>query len=117
MEIHRVMKKRSEPVALFDIDGTLANYDLALKRDMKALRFPMEPPYAGVPHDSAPVYLRNRATLIKSAESWWATLEPLELGFDIWRTAGDIGYRRVILTQAPKSGCVASAGFSYYAGA
>ena len=96
------MKKRCEPVALFDIDGTLANYDLALKRDMEALRSPMELPYAGVPRDDAPAYLRNRASLIKSAESWWATLEPLELGFDIWRTARDIGYRRVILTQAPR---------------
>jgi hypothetical protein len=96
------MKKRSEPVALFDLDFTLCDYEGALNRDMKALQSPMEPPYAGVPHDNAPAYLRNRATLIKSAESWWATLEPLELGFDIWRTARDIGYRRVILTQAPR---------------
>jgi hypothetical protein len=96
------MRKRCEPVVLFDIDGTLANYDLALKRDMDALRAPMEPPYAGVPHDDSPAYLRNRASLIKSAESWWATLEPLKLGFDIWKIAGDLGYRRVILTQAPR---------------
>jgi 5'-nucleotidase len=96
------MKKRCEPVALFDLDSTLCDYEGALKRDMKALRSPMEPPYTGVPHDNAPAYLRNRANLIRSFESWWTSLDPFKLGFDVWSMAEQIGYRRVILTQAPR---------------
>lgn len=55
---------KNEPVALFDLDGTLADYDKALKRDMIAQQSPTEPSYAGVPDDKAPGYLRNRAKLI-----------------------------------------------------
>ena len=96
------MKEKCEPVALLDLDSTLCNYEKALKRDMEALQSPMEPLYAGVPDESTPAYLRNRARLIKSSEDWWTKLEPLKLGFDIWHLAKQIGYRRVILTQAPR---------------
>lgn len=103
------MKEKCEPIALFDLDGTLCDYDKALKNDMEKLQSPGEI-YAGIPHDDAPAYLRNRASLIRSSESWWTNLEPFKLGFDIWDLAKEIGFHRVILTQGPRLSSVAWSG-------
>lgn len=93
---------KPEDIALFDMDGTLCDYDLALRKSMEELRSPFEPPYAGVPKDDDSAYLRARADLIRSKTNWWAELPRFELGFDIWELADNLGYRRMILTQGPK---------------
>jgi hypothetical protein len=95
---------------LFDLDGTLCDYDKAMKSDMQCLRAPNEPLYAGVPHDDAPQYLQNRANLIRTSEDWWANLEQFKLGFDIWNLTKQIGYRHVILTQGPRLNSAAWSG-------
>ena len=96
-----MIEDENQPIALFDLDGTLCDYEKALKNDMEKLQSPREM-YAGVPHDNAPAYLRNRANLIRSSTEWWANLEKFKLGFDIWSLTKEIGYRQVILTQGPK---------------
>jgi 5'-nucleotidase len=92
----------AENICLFDMDGTLCDYENALAESMAFLRSPHEPPYTGVPKDDAPEYLRARANIIRSSVEWWAELPKLKLGFDIWYIAGLLNYRRMILTQGPK---------------
>jgi 5'-nucleotidase len=91
-----------ENIILFDLDQTLCDYDLALSSSMQLLMSPEERFYEGVPKDDAPQYLRNRANLVRASVEWWAGLPRLQLGFDIWKVAEELGYRRMILTQGPK---------------
>lgn len=93
---------KPELISLFDLDGTLCDYDLGLRESMEKLAAPMEPPYLGTPRDNAPDHLRARANLIRASEEWWANLPIFKLGFDIWDIAAEEGYRRMVLTQGPR---------------
>lgn len=92
----------TENIALFDLDGTLCDYDKALRESMLNLRAPEEPPYEGVPRDDAPDYLRARKNLICASAEWWAKLPKLKLGFDIWYVADALKYRPMILSAGPR---------------
>jgi len=93
-------KPKPENVALFDLDGTLCDYDLALKRALKKLRAPGEPDYASI--IDAPRYVQNRADLIRSMESWWVSIPKFQLGWDVLDVAKALGYDITILTQGPR---------------
>jgi len=80
-------------IALFDMDGTLCNYDDAIIRDYNSLRSPEDPDYS---HDLPFDYL------IKQQQGWWLSLEKLQLGFDILNNAVKIGFEPYILTQGPR---------------
>lgn len=74
------MNKRSEDIALFDMDGTLCDYDSALSYEMNRLRSPNESEFVPPMRDDMPDYLKNRADLIRSREEWWAGLPKFQLG-------------------------------------
>jgi hypothetical protein len=94
--------KEHEKIALFDMDGTLCDYEGKLISDLNDLNGPNENFIGHIPHDDEPLYLRRRVDLIRSSENWWATLPKFQLGFDIWNLANDLGFRRMILTAGPK---------------
>lgn len=94
------MDRNNKPVALFDLDGTLVKYQEALERDLEKLRSPYEPVYTI--RQKHKDYIGERMELIKGRSSWWVNLEKLDLGFDIYNMAMDLGYRIVVLTQGPK---------------
>jgi 5'-nucleotidase len=93
-------------IALFDMDGSLADYDLAMRRDLRSMRSPCEPAIGD--HDNlhdmedAP-HLDARMRLIKSHSGWWRDLPRMEEGFQIVRLAREIGFSINILTKAPTS--------------
>lgn len=91
-----------ENIALFDMDGTLCDYDGGLYSELEKIRSPSEPIFNSPITDDSPAYIRKRADIIRSSEEWWANLSKLKQGFDIWDLAGELGYRRVILTQGPR---------------
>jgi FMN phosphatase YigB (HAD superfamily) len=91
----------NKPVILFDLDGTLCQYNEALERDLEKLRSPFEPPYKRT-HKHRD-YIGERMELIKGNASWWVNLEKFQLGFDIHHIATSLGYRIVVLTQGPKN--------------
>jgi len=95
--------KVHENIALFDLDGTLCDYELKLIQDLNELRAPSEEPVTKVPKDDAPKYLKERANLIRSSIDWWAALPTYKLGIDIWNLALQLGFRRMILTQGPRN--------------
>ena len=89
-------------IALFDMDGTICNYDLGLFLALEKLRSPLEPRFTGPLRDGAPDYIKKRADMIRADKEWWANLPRFQLGWDILCVARGLGYRIMILTQGPK---------------
>jgi FMN phosphatase YigB (HAD superfamily) len=89
----------TENIVLFDLDGTLADYDKAMYHDLAALAGIDEPKY-GI-YQRAPPHIANRMSLIKEKPNWWLNLEKYQLGFDILEACVDIGFSIHILTQGP----------------
>ena len=88
-------------IALIDMDGTLADYDSALIRDMELIRSPHEP-QDFIPHTEIP-HLKARAKMIRSRPGWWLELEPLKAGFDIVKILREQEFKLHILTKAPNA--------------
>lgn len=87
-------------IALFDLDGTLADYDGQLLKDLQQIASEYEPPpklYAGIP------YLEARRHIITSQAGWFLKLEKFKLGWDVLEIAKEIGYNISVLTKGPAS--------------
>jgi FMN phosphatase YigB (HAD superfamily) len=94
--------KLAEPIALFDLDGTLADYDAAMRRDMRLLQSPGEPEW--IAHvDDEPEYLRERSQLIRRQPGWWENLERYPPGFEILSVARELKFQCHVLTKGPAS--------------
>jgi len=104
------MEKNSEDIALFDMDGTLCDYEKGLIESLEKLRSPLEQPLKETLSFDLPDYLRARSDLIRSSSKWWAYLPQFNLGFIIWQNARAYGYRCMVLTQGPKDNPHAWAG-------
>ncbi len=92
--------RKNELVALIDMDGTLCDYDGAMRRDMAKISTPGEKiDWYG----DAPSWMTERKKLIQDQPGWWENLEPLELGMALSDAAEKLGYRRMVLTKGPSS--------------
>ncbi len=90
----------AQHVALFDLDGTLADYDRQMRRDLEAIKAPGEPDYPL--HDrSAPKYFGVRLDLIKAQPGWWLSLPRLSLGFHVLQLVEELGFEIQIMTKGP----------------
>ncbi|MDO8516588.1 MAG: hypothetical protein Q7S33_00530 [Nanoarchaeota archaeon] len=94
--------RKAEDIALFDMDGTLFDYNLALFNSLEKLRSPNEQPYTEPIRDNAPDYIKERANIIRSSEEWWENLPKLKSGWDILELTKKYDFRTVILTQGPR---------------
>jgi 5'-nucleotidase len=95
------MKMEVKPIALFDLDGTLADYDEALQRDLKLLAGPNDPVIDEVKRDDWPEWLDNRRKVITSQPGWFKRLNRYAPGFILWMIAEDLGFSNHILTKGP----------------
>jgi phosphoglycolate phosphatase-like HAD superfamily hydrolase len=93
---------RNDNVALFDLDGTLCDYDSAMVKSLNSIRAPSEPELIRPPHDNLQPYMQARIDLICADELWWENLPKFELGFKVLAIAEFLKYRPMILTQGPK---------------
>jgi len=92
-----------ELIALFDMDGTLCDFDTSLTESMRKLQSPNETPFKAIQTKKHhPEYVENRKQIILSSVRWWQNLPQLKLGFDIWNFVGLLKIRRMILTQGPR---------------
>lgn len=96
------MTDRSEaPVALFDMDGTLADFDAEMKRRMSLIASPDDPPWdPDREADEAP-HIQQRRRMVKLIPGFWTGLHEMEDGFWILNEAYDVGFRIMILSKGP----------------
>ena len=90
-----------ENVALFDLDGTLADYDGQMIRDLNALKAPSEQFLTHLDHSGLPDHIEARRRLIKNQPGWWKNLPLTDHGMLMWQLAVDAGFDPHILTQGP----------------
>jgi FMN phosphatase YigB (HAD superfamily) len=95
------MQKPAEPIALFDMDGTLADYDAAMQRDMRLIASPNEPQLPSH-RDGAPEYIKTRMNMIRTQPGWWHNLEKYPPGFEILNEAKALKFQCSVLTKGPK---------------
>ena len=93
---------QDDKIALFDMDGSLANFVDALRRDLDSLRAPEEPPLPENLWDAERLsHIRHRMRFIKARPGWWLDLAPICNGMMILDLAKKIGYKRDVLTKGP----------------
>lgn len=98
-----------KPTALFDMDGTLVDWDGAMDRDMVKLRGPEDiyPLLDDGDHfdwdacEKIP-YLKARMDAIKRQPGWWRALQWLDRGRELVTIAQFVGFKLHILTKGPK---------------
>jgi FMN phosphatase YigB (HAD superfamily) len=93
---------KPEKIALFDMDGTLCDYDKAMQRDLKKIITPGEVIPTNL-HEARQKYWRNRVDIIRVQPGWWAKLPKFKLGFQILKIAQNCGFQIHILTKGPSS--------------
>lgn len=96
------MKDEMEQVALFDMDGTLADYDAAMLADLEKLRSEHEPPLTFERLHDLPGPWEARRKLIVQRPGWWRALPVLDVGFSLFVTAYRCGFTPHILTKGPR---------------
>jgi hypothetical protein len=98
------MLKESEPVALFDMDSTLCDFDSRMAELMRELANPHEEnPVTGRGEDGKIFpWLRARRAMIKKIPGFWRDLEPLRAGFEILRAAQRADLEPHVLTKGPE---------------
>jgi len=85
-------------IALFDLDGTLADYDGQMRIDLESIMSPGDHEF-DMRHP--PAWAKARMDIIKRQPGWWFNLPRYEPGFDILRAAMSIGFEPYVLTKGP----------------
>lgn len=91
-----------KPVALVDLDGTLADFAGAMLRDLSAMQSPDEPSLFSPEDEDAYPHMKARRRAIKAQPDWWANLDRLPAGFEILDMLRSLNFRLHILTRGPK---------------
>lgn len=83
----------NDAICLFDLDGTLADYDGAMQREFDKL--------TGVGSDAKGREALRR--LISHQPGFWRNLPPYKPGFNILRVARALGFECHVLTKGPRA--------------
>lgn len=94
------MNANNDCIALFDLDGTLADYDAAVYEKLRELQSPGEP-FFDIYNKNLPSWYFTRIQLIRNQPGWWEKLGKLRLGFDLLEAALEIEFAVNILTKGP----------------
>jgi len=97
-------------IFLWDMDGSLADYDGGLLRGLLPLAGPGEEPltlWNLREMDRKYAFVRARRKLVQAQPGWWRNLEPLEMGFRIFHLATELGFNNQVLTKGPSQSAVA----------
>lgn len=89
-------------VALIDLDGTLADYDAAMRLALDKLRSPTDPPLDPLGSEEGPSWLQERQLLIKQSPGFWRNLPRISAGFDVLDIIRKMGFRLMVLTNGPR---------------
>lgn len=95
------------PIALFDLDGTLADYDGEMIRRMTAMRAPEEGPLEWKHSDVESKHMAERRKAISKDPGFWTGLAIYEPGMELWELSKMLGFQHMILSKGPRSSPVA----------
>jgi 5'-nucleotidase len=96
--------KQIEKIALFDLDGTLCDYDKTIEEAYNRLmKSPDDLPYRHFKQNEEPPCFKERIRKIRNEDGWWEKLPKLKLGFDILKVAKEYDFKIHILTKGPYS--------------
>jgi hypothetical protein len=87
-------------VGLFDMDDTLVDYSGGIVRSLNEIRLVGEPEYK-IPIPRSDLNGR-RVNAVRNTPGWWENLDRLQLGFDIYDLAKELGYFPYVLTYGPE---------------
>lgn len=96
-------------VALIDLDGTVADFEKALRDKLAELASPHDFKELGsidewtIGNEPYPDWLGARISLIKKQDGFWENLPPIPTGMGVYNLLGRMGYQRMVLTQGPRS--------------
>jgi len=99
-------------IALFDMDGSLADYDGAMLESLNALAGPdeevltRETLHEFLKKEELP-HIKARLRSIKRSHGWWCRLKPIPAGMEVLKMATEIGFKPHILTKGPKRAAIA----------
>jgi hypothetical protein len=93
----------SDNIGLFDLDGSLADYDKAILQGLAALQSPGEAALEDVRDGHDVPHWKARMDVIMRQPNFWFNLEPLPKGFQVLNLAREIGFEIHVLTQGPKT--------------
>ncbi|MDD4983536.1 MAG: hypothetical protein PHH82_01695 [Candidatus ainarchaeum sp.] len=97
-------EQNHDNIALFDLDGTLCDYDKAIIADYNLIKSSGDPEYESFsPKIQNSPALKARIKLIRNQPGWWAKLEKYKPGFDILNLARELDFSINILTKGPRS--------------
>lgn len=99
------MIDKPERIALIDLDGTVADYDRAMRREMLRLQSPGEPEYTErlVTGDDEVPYMEARRKLIQAKAGFWSSLPLIQAGFEVVGLLREVGFGLHVLTKGPRS--------------
>jgi 5'-nucleotidase len=96
--------KPSDPIALIDMDGTICDFDAAMRDQLLVLMGPLEALAIGdnIPiYDDTIPYLKARRDLVKRQPGFWRNLPPIPEGFAVLERMRKVGFNINILTKGP----------------
>jgi 5'-nucleotidase len=96
-----------KPVALVDLDGTLADFDGAMMRDLAAMMAPGELDVRDIHDDVKYPYLKARRNAIKLQPDWWFNLAPIPQGFRVVEMLRKLDFKIHVCTRGPKNNSIA----------
>jgi|ERR1700722_11747438 len=100
------MSAQPDKIALFDLDGTLANYSGAMAKALDSLRAPVGPVVdietEWAQSKELPDYIEARMDVIKGSPGFWSKLAVLDDGMALLHNARRIGFKIHILTKGPR---------------
>lgn len=94
-------------IALFDLDGSLADYDKGLLNKLKLMKSPQESLADSLWELERNSWMKERIETIKALPGFWENLEPIKMGFDVYHLTEKIGFKNEILTKGPKKHSIA----------
>ncbi len=89
-----------DKIALFDMDGTIAAYDLQMRADLANLGFENLP--RDLYTDGVSKEIKNAMKIVRAQPGWWRDLSVIQSGLELMKLCKEIGFRIGISTQAPR---------------
>lgn len=92
----------AEPIGLFDLDGTLADFDSSMSEHLAVLRSPGESAahdetaYEDLPH------MKSRRRMVKQLPGFWSSLGRVKAGFEILALMQELKFTNHVLSKSPR---------------